>query len=215
MDREERKKREKEEAAERRRNLIIEAGKKLFSEMSPGEVTMAAIGRECALSPGTIYLYFESKDDLLFHIMNGYMSSALENFKLRDDLTGMENLEQMIRTMKEDYMKDLPMKNLGAHFDLYYEKEYPDLPIVERFEKIARQLNDNLEELIRKGQDDGTVREDVNPRLYGCLLGNLSGLFGSRTALRREILTRNQKMDPFEEYCLALDLIREALRKKP
>jgi len=57
MNKEERKQLEKEEAAEKRRLQILKAGKKLFSEKSPGEVTMAAIGRECALSPGTIYLY--------------------------------------------------------------------------------------------------------------------------------------------------------------
>lgn len=213
MDREERKKRDKAVAAERRRNQILDAGKKLFSTMSPGEVTISAIARECALSAGTIYLYFESKDDLLFHIMTEYMSSGLELFLISDDLSGIENLEKMIGNMKMDYMENLPMKNLGAHFDLYFEKEYPDLPIVAEFEKLAQDLNDRLEQLIEKGREDGSIKSDLNPRLYGCLIGNMAGTFGTRTALRRDILTRNQKMDPFEEYSLALDLILEALRK--
>ncbi|MGL1891455.1 MAG: TetR/AcrR family transcriptional regulator [Spirochaetaceae bacterium] len=212
MDKEERKQLEKEQAAEKRRIQILNAGKKLFSEKSPGEVTMAAIGRECALSPGTIYLYYVSKEDLLFHIMAEFLSGVILLYKIDEHLSGIQVVQKLITSLKDDYMINLPMKNLVAHFNLYYENEYPDLPIVSKFEKIANEINNNFENIIQKGIDDQTIRGDINPRLYGCLIGNLAGTFGSRTALRRKILTKNQKIDPFEEFCLALDLILNALK---
>jgi len=212
VEKEERRQLEKAEAVEKRRRQILDAGKKLFSEMSPGLVTMAAIGRECALSPGTIYLYFVSKEDLLFHIMTEYLSDVISSFSTDENLSGFEALTNLQSEVKMTYMDNLPMKNLVANFDLFYEETYPDLPIVNQFEKMAQELNRKLENLIIKGINDKSIRSDINARLYGCLIGNLASVFGSRTALRRSILTRVQGVDPFEEFSLVLELILKDLK---
>jgi len=143
--------------------------------------------------------------------MTEYLNGAISTFQIDENLTGFGALSSLVIGMKDDYMKNLSMKNLVANFDFFYENEYPDLPIVNKFEQAAQEINNKFEDIIQKGIDDKSIKEDINPRLYGCLIGNMGATFGNRTALRRAILTRNQKIDPFEEFCLALDLILNAL----
>ena len=54
----------KEREKERRRQQIMVAAKRVFSIKGFGRATMEDIANEAELSPGTLYLYFKSKDDL-------------------------------------------------------------------------------------------------------------------------------------------------------
>ena len=56
----ERKKRERE----MRRQQIMIAAKRIFTQKGYEKSTMEDIAREAELSPGTLYLYFKSKDEL-------------------------------------------------------------------------------------------------------------------------------------------------------
>ncbi len=73
----ERKQREKD----RRRRQIMVAAKRVFLDKGLGEATMEDIAREAEISPGTIYLYFKSKDELclslLFKVLH-YLDLRLE-----------------------------------------------------------------------------------------------------------------------------------------
>ena len=54
----------KEREKERRRQQIIVAAKRIFANKGFGRATMEDIANEAELSPGTLYLYFRSKDEL-------------------------------------------------------------------------------------------------------------------------------------------------------
>lgn len=73
----ERKKREKEG----RRKQILAASKQLFAERGFYQTTMEEIANAAELSPGTIYLYFKSKDELfaeLSLLVIQYLNTRLE-----------------------------------------------------------------------------------------------------------------------------------------
>jgi len=52
------------------RALILEQAKKLFYEQGYGRITIRKIAREIGYSPATIYLYFKSKDEILYELHN-------------------------------------------------------------------------------------------------------------------------------------------------
>jgi AcrR family transcriptional regulator len=54
----------KEREREMRRQQIMVAAKRVFTQRGYEKSTMEDIAREAELSPGTIYLYFKSKDEL-------------------------------------------------------------------------------------------------------------------------------------------------------
>ncbi len=55
------------EAAERRRDQILKAAGECFSEKGFHQSSMADICARAGLSPGTVYHYFASKDDMILH----------------------------------------------------------------------------------------------------------------------------------------------------
>jgi AcrR family transcriptional regulator len=72
----ERKEREKEEM----RKAIIEAARKLFLEEGYEKTSMRAIADAIEYSPGTIYLYFKDKDDIIFALHNDSFSTLMHYF---------------------------------------------------------------------------------------------------------------------------------------
>ena len=55
----------KEREKERRRQQIMVAAKRVFSEKGFNKATMEDIAHEAELSPGTLYLYFKNKEELV------------------------------------------------------------------------------------------------------------------------------------------------------
>jgi AcrR family transcriptional regulator len=52
------------------KGLILEKAKKLFYEEGYGNITIRKIAKEIGYSPATIYLYFKSKDEILYELHN-------------------------------------------------------------------------------------------------------------------------------------------------
>lgn len=87
----ERKKREKE----RRRQQILSAAKLLFANRGFHQTTMEEIANEAELSPGTLYLYFKSKDELFAELSLSivrYLTMRLENLQTERDLPVLQRL---------------------------------------------------------------------------------------------------------------------------
>ena len=211
MDREERKRREKEELVRKRRRQILDAAVELFSRKRPDGVSMNAIASRCGLSKGTIYLYYASKEDLLFHIMLNYLKGMRRRFRADKTLSGRENLEGYVEFIKDLYHNDRNMKLLAANFDFYYLDGYPgDLPAAEEYVDYISSSCSDLEEIFQRGIRDGTLRSDLDIPLVSRMISNLGGTFGSRTSLRRNLMIREQGSDPYEQYCALLDLILQS-----
>jgi AcrR family transcriptional regulator len=92
----ERKKREKE----KRRQVIMSAAGKILSEKGFEKSTMEDIANEAELSPGTLYLYFKSKNDLFASLtirVLQYLNKKLEDIINNNTL----DTEQKIASLKD------------------------------------------------------------------------------------------------------------------
>ena len=101
----ERKKREKE----KRRQQIIIAAKKIFSSKGFNRTTMEDIARKAELSPGTIYLYFNNKDELLASLsmrVLQYLSIRINNIDLKAELASKHRMEILKEAFFDVYAFD-------------------------------------------------------------------------------------------------------------
>lgn len=57
-------------------NTIIKAAELLFMEKSVSKVTISDIVKKAGVAKGTFYLYFESKDDLVWHFLEHQLGYA-------------------------------------------------------------------------------------------------------------------------------------------
>src|SRR5712672_1356677 len=64
-----------------KRARILDAAVKMFAERGYFSSTVAEIARAAGVADGTIYLYFKSKDDLLFELFDEKMTELIGDAK--------------------------------------------------------------------------------------------------------------------------------------
>jgi AcrR family transcriptional regulator len=60
------------------RQNILKKAARLFAEQGYAGTTIVDLADACASSRGALYHYFESKEDILFHILDGHVKDLLE-----------------------------------------------------------------------------------------------------------------------------------------
>jgi TetR/AcrR family fatty acid metabolism transcriptional regulator len=76
------------DVSKKRKNQIIEAAIKVFSELGFQNARMDDIAEESGLSKGSLYWYFESKDDIILTILDHLFDQELFEWK---DLAQIES----------------------------------------------------------------------------------------------------------------------------
>ena len=92
------------------RRLILEKAKSLFCEHGYASISVRRIAREIGYSPATIYLYFRSKDEILYELHNeGFR--LLYQYKMRVIEDGVDSPEDRLNKgglMYIDFALDNP-----------------------------------------------------------------------------------------------------------
>ncbi|MBW1922653.1 MAG: TetR/AcrR family transcriptional regulator [Deltaproteobacteria bacterium] len=139
---------------------IIEAATRIFAEKGFFQAKVSDIAREAGVADGTIYIYFENKDDILISLFEEQIKVVLDN--MIRDVSGekgpIEKLRRFALTHLELIEKNKSMAEI-IHVELRqsskFVKEYKN-------ENFARYL-DILADIVREGQEQGVFRRDVIP----------------------------------------------------
>ncbi len=137
-------------------HLILDAAVRVFAEQGFHQATISQIARAAGVADGTIYLYFKSKKDILSHFFNHTTRQVFERF--RDVVDQQESAEDKLRALVRTHLTEF--------------QNYRDLAVVfQREALLARQVNeedikaitrmyiDILDEIIRLGQKENTIRK--------------------------------------------------------
>ena len=157
-----------------KRERILQAAIRVFAEKGFYATRVSEIAKAAGVADGTIYLYFENKDDVLVSIFNDRIGTLLEI--LEKVVKSDRSVEDRVRKIMElqlgllEEQRDLAeviTVNLRQSSSLL--KEYA-APLFTRYlELIAGMIGD--------GQRDGVFRKDVNPRVAArALWGGLDGI---------------------------------------
>ncbi len=171
----ERKKREKEG----RRHQILAASKQLFSDRGFHQTTMEDIASAAELSPGTIYLYFKSKDELFAELSLGvieYFNNRLEKLSQNNHipteqkLSGVKDILQDICTFDSFILVNALKLQSGETL----KKLSPRL--INELRKQAGSVVDHLSNIFSEGVFSG-IFIDKQPEIFtGTLWGIFSGM---------------------------------------
>lgn len=145
-----------------KRETILRAAIDTFARRGYFNARVTDIASEAGVADGTIYLYFESKEDLLFTIFQESMVDFLD--RLREELASIESpgakLERLVAFHLETIGSD---KDLAIVFQV-------ELRHTQKFmAKFSHgELADYfgiLRQVIQDGQRAGEFRSDVDPQL--------------------------------------------------
>lgn len=147
-----------EEEKELRRRTILTAAKRVFSQKGYAATTVADVARAARLSYGTIYWYFDSKEELFDALMDAGEADLRARILTALDEGGPAGLPQALRTAVRATFEHFEDDRDAAR--LLFRDSYA---LGGRFEshliRIYEGFIDDLEATIAAGQREGVIRE--------------------------------------------------------
>jgi len=149
----------KNKKPEKYRN-ILEAAVRVFARKGFYHAKVSEIAREAGVADGTIYLYFQNKDDILINLFEDEMKRIIDN--MRGEIDAESDPLEKIRRFALAHLalvesnKDLAeIIQVEIRQSAKFMKEY-------RNEKFYEYL-DLIGTIVAEGQTQGVIRADVDP----------------------------------------------------
>jgi AcrR family transcriptional regulator len=168
----------KEQHRREKRALIEAAAARTFAEKGLAAATMADVARAAGVSPAAIYLYFDSRDDLLFATavaeiveLESRMRSALEAAS-----DPVDSLRRMV-TAYYDFYRERPQgfAMLMAGLERGARLRAP-AESVAAYDRAALRCLELLNGVVARGMEDGTFRRGDTWQLTHAIWGTFHGV---------------------------------------
>lgn len=146
-------------------NKILEVSKRLFLEKGYDNTKIQDIAVELGMTKGAIYHHFESKEEIMNKLGETMFihNNPFEIVKKRNDLNGLEKMKLAIK--------------LNQSNEQMVELTNQALPLLKNPQILAKMFESNYQnllpywlELIKEGQEDGSIKTDQPKELAELLL---------------------------------------------
>lgn len=157
----------KEAVAALHRARIMTAAEKLFSEKGYEQTTIEDISKESEYSRRTIYAYYESKDDILHCIIEkGLQALKTDIENAANDNAGFTDAYRAVCRAMRKYRREYPhsLGRLNRSGDEEIGQAVKSAAVKNTL-RLGTEINETLEALIIRGQENGEVRKDIIPTL--------------------------------------------------
>ncbi|RAL26780.1 TetR/AcrR family transcriptional regulator [Thermoflavimicrobium daqui] len=141
---------------------IINAAVKVIAEYGYHNAQVSKIAREAKVADGTIYLYFENKDDVLISVFREKMGSFISKVEkqLLEVESPIERLYHLIHLHLNQFEKN---RELAIVMQIELRQSNPE--VREGISKILKRYTDVIDQVIAQGIEKGCFRSDVDIRL--------------------------------------------------
>lgn len=160
----------KPDVSNQRKNQIITAAQKVFSRLGFHNARMSDIADESGLSKGTLYLYFESKDQIIINLLDRLFEPELKQLrKLMDqeDIPAQERIQQYTERVIHDMQKMLKWMPIAYEFvSLAFRRE----TVQQVLRKYYQEHMNIMIPLIAQGIESGEFK-DHDPQETAIALG--------------------------------------------
>ena len=151
-----------------RRQKILETGLQLFSRKTIAAVTMNNVADACGIGIATLYRYYRSKPELVMAIANwvwdDYVNKNAQiiNDPEKDSLSAIERYGFFIDTFIDLYRNQKDMLRFNQMFNIYVRSEMVPQDQIKAYTDMINALSVRFQEMVLRGQQDGTIRNDVS-----------------------------------------------------
>lgn len=137
---------------------IIEAAVKVISANGYRRAPVNKIARAAGVAGGTVYLYFDSKEEMMVDVFKEFLGNFIEEIKL--EIAEVKDSAKKLQKLVEAHLT-----KVEANFNLavvcLVELRQPDTMLRVATGKVLRHYFQLIEEIVEEGQNNGTF----NPRL--------------------------------------------------
>jgi len=172
---------------------ILEAAGRLFLENGIARTEMSRIAQVCGVSRMTLYRHFDSRETIAFHLVRGILTEI--GSCLSGSLTGENGYEQVkngVLALCGQTERSPEKMRLLDDFDACFSDGYPVSETAREYSDFIRSRKSPLEDAIRTGVADGSIRPDTDPEFHAKFIHNALLGVAQRVVPRKDILCREQ-----------------------
>ena len=164
-----------------KKTRIVEAAARVFGRRGFSGTVMADIAAEAGIGKGTLYEYFDSKEDIFFAVFEWFSQKTAGAARVRISALGgsaSERLEALVESVLDlgTEMKDL--FSLSMEFWAASASSQIRSRFVKAFREAYESFRHIVSDLILDGIERGEFRRNVDPpSIAAGLVGGLDGLF--------------------------------------
>jgi TetR/AcrR family fatty acid metabolism transcriptional regulator len=173
-----------------RRRQILAAAVKVFAEKGFHEARVGDIAEEAGIAYGLVYHYFDSKEELLETIFRTTWTEMLARVEEVETagVPAAEAVRQVTALLLRTWRRDPDLVRVLV-------REVTRTQHVQREIEEITSAMESLERIVRRGQESGEFRSELDPRLaavvfYGALEEVLSGWVLGQLPDRDEDISR-------------------------
>lgn len=177
---------------------IIRAATKIFAKKGFFKAKVSDIAKEAQVADGTIYLYFENKDDILISLFEEQMQLVLEN--MRQQLSEEEDAVKKIERFAVTHLKLIESnKNVAEIIQVElrqstkFMKEYKN----ERFMEYLNLIADIIEEGQKQGVFNKAIIPDIAKRAFFGALDEMSRFWVLSSRKKYDIETAAEQISNY------------------
>ena len=145
-----------------KRERILRAAVDVFAEFGYFNAKVAQIAKAAGVADGTIYLYFDGKEDLLITIFREHTRNYLHS--LEQHLANVNRADERLRIAVRHHLETLGRDRALAvvsQVELRHSLKFMSLFSQQ---EVADYLN-VIRNVVEHGQEEGTFRRNVHPQL--------------------------------------------------
>jgi len=151
----------------KKRQRIQDAAIKVLANMGYYNTTVSLIAKEAGVADGTLYLYFQNKDELLI----GIFEDIMDRF-IREGLELLKRVRNPIDQLKAIVSLHLSKIGTDPHLARIFQIEFRhDIGLMRRLSgSKLRDYFSIIEGIIRRAQSQGLIRPEIQPWITAKIL---------------------------------------------
>ena len=194
------------EAAEQTRQHIISAAIKVMNEKGIGATRFEDIAKEAGVTRGAIYHYFKSKNEIIFTVHSNMKKQMMDLFEkhISEDIDPVISLKNGLKETLKKFQED---DNYRAVEELFIKAEFTSLlredeELFLLFAKEKEETICDMLELVKRGQESGSVRKDLPSETVGFALISFYVGFITTWFLKVDIISMEGMVDDYVDILL-------------
>jgi TetR/AcrR family fatty acid metabolism transcriptional regulator len=185
-----------------KRERILRAATDVFARNGYFNAKVSEIAKAAGVADGTIYLYFDGKEDLLVTIFREHTRSYLQS--LERELATINRPDERLRVAIRHHLETLGRDRalaIVAQVELRHSLKFMSLLSQQ---EVADYLN-MLRKIIEHGQSEGTFRRNLHPQLVA------KSVFGILDEMVTSWMLSEKEYNPADQAGQIADLILTGL----
>ena len=208
----ERREREKEE----RRQSLLQAAREVFFEHGFHRATVDSVAERAEVSKGTVYLYFESKETILAHLLLEGLYELIEELERAYSASEGVSADERLRQLSWAYLQFFQREPRYFRFLMAMDRgQFREAVTPQVYQEVLEASMHGLNlavQAVEQGIDDGVLSRCDAQQAAATLWATLNGVLElMEHPLRREMLG----MERAALYQAALETVIQGLRVPP